>query len=97
MDGARERGEGGSERRRDGATQRGRGAREERVSKVDGEGGERQGRCPEEDAGQYTAHKTTHNVSLAIAPLVLQIQNCKRVYKLCIVKRRNVLFDRWMT
>ena len=27
----------------------------------------------------------------------LQIQNCKRVYKLCIVMCRNVLFDRWMT
>ena len=29
---------------------------------------------------QYTAHKTTHNTALAIATLVLQIQNyCKRV------------------
>ena len=28
---------------------------------------------------QYTAHKTTHNATLAIATLVLQIQNCKRV------------------
>ena len=46
---------------------------------------------------QYTAHKTTHNAALDIATLVLQIQNCKRVYKLCIVMRRNVLFDRWMT
>ena len=29
---------------------------------------------------QYTAHKTTHNAALAITTLVLQIQNCKRVY-----------------
>ena len=38
---------------------------------------------------QYTAHKTTHihNVALAIATLVLQIQICERVYKLCIVMR----------
>ena len=66
------------------------------MCKVDGEGGKRQGRCPEEDTGQYTAHKITHNAALAIATLVLQISNCKRVYKLCIVMRRNVLFDRWM-
>ena len=46
---------------------------------------------------EYTAHKTTHNTALAIATLVLQIQNCERVYKLCIVMCRNVLFDRWMT
>ena len=47
---------------------------------------------------QYTAHKTTHNAALAIASLLLQIQNyCKRVYKLCIVMCRNVLFYRWMT
>ena len=58
-------------------------------------GGKLQGRYPE-DTGQYTAYKTTHNAALAIATLVLQMQNCKRVYKLCIVMRRNVLFDRWM-
>ena len=107
MDGAMERREGGSELRREEATERGRGAREERGrkgdregareeqgrSEGDREGGKLQGRYPEEDTGQYTAHKTTHNVALAIAILV----NCKRVYQLCIVMRHNVLFDRWMT
>ena len=43
---------------------------------------------------QHTVHKTTHNAT--IAALFLQIQNCKRVFKLCIVMRRSVLFDRWM-
>ena len=28
---------------------------------------------------QYTAHKTTHNATLAIATLVLQLHNCKWV------------------
>ena len=28
---------------------------------------------------QYTPHKTTHNAALAIATLILQIKNCKRV------------------
>ena len=47
---------------------------------------------------QCTTLKPTHDAALAIATLVLQIQNyCKRVYKHCIVMRRNVLFDRWMT
>ena len=77
MDGARERGEGGSEQRREGATERG--AREECGRKGYREGGKLQGRYPEEDTGQYTAHKTTHSATLAIATLVLQIQNCKRV------------------
>ena len=66
MDGANERGEGGSERRREGATERGRGAREERGRKGDREGGKLQGRYPEEDTAQYTAHKTTHNAALPI-------------------------------
>ena len=63
------------------------------------EGGKLQGRYPEEDTDQYTVHisKTTHNAALVMATLLLQIQNCKRVYKLCIVMRRYVLFDRWMT
>ena len=39
MDEGRERGEGGSERRREGATERERGAREERGRKGDREGG----------------------------------------------------------
>ena len=45
---------------------------------------------------QYTAHKTTHNAALALETLVFKIKNGERVYKLCIVMRRNVLFDRWM-
>ena len=82
---------GGRELRREGATDRGRGARD---------GRKLQGRYPEEDTDQYmqyTAHKTAHNTARAIATLVLQKQNCKRIYKLCIAMRRNVLFDRWMT
>ena len=43
------------------------------------------GRYPEEDTGLYTAHKTTHNAALAIATMYYDLQNCKRVYKLCIV------------
>ena len=53
MDGAKERGQGGSERREEGATGRGRGEREERGRKGDGEGGKLQGRYPEEETGQY--------------------------------------------
>ena len=60
MDGARERGEGGSERRREGATERERGAREERGRKGDG-GGKLQGRYPEEDTGQYTIIYSAQN------------------------------------
>ena len=45
MDGARGRGDGGSERRREGATEGGRGAiREDRRRKGDREGGKLQGR-----------------------------------------------------
>ena len=55
MDGARERGEEGSERRRDpGATERGSGAREERGRKGYMEGGKLQGRYPDTGTGQYT-------------------------------------------
>ena len=100
MDGARERRE-GSKPRREGATERGRGAREERRRNGDREGGKLQGRYPAgADTGRYTVYSIqrtkTHNAALAIATLVLQIKNCKRVYKPCIVMRRNVLFDRWM-
>ena len=56
MDGAKERGDGRSERMEDGATERGRGEREERVRKGDREGRKLQGRYPEEDTGQYTAN-----------------------------------------
>ena len=55
MDGARERGEGGIDWRKEGATERGRGEREER-GKGDREGGKLQGRYPEEDTGQYTVY-----------------------------------------
>ena len=44
---------------------------------------------------QYTVYNIQY--TLTISTLVLQIPNCKRVYKLCIVMRRNVLFDRCMT
>ena len=46
---------------------------------------------------KYTAHITTHKAALACDTLVLQIKNGEWVYKLCILMRRNVLFDRWMT
>ena len=87
--------EGGSSGRR-----RGRGAREERGIKGDREGGKLQGTYPEEDTGQYTVYSARNNIQRGpcIATLVLQIQNnCKWVYTLCIVMRRNVLFDWWMT
>ena len=49
-------------------------------------------------------HKTTNNAALAIETLVgpiLQMKNSEQVGlyrpKLCIVMRRNVLFDRWRT
>ena len=70
MDGARGRGEGGSEWRREGATVRGRGA-------IKG-GPSEEGRYP---GGHwpiyYTVHKTTHNGTLAIEPLVEHITNWK--------------------
>ena len=88
MGGARERRGGGWK----GATERNIGARDGRGRKGDREGVPWGGPWP-----VYSAHNNTH-ATLAIATLVLQIQNnCKRVYKLCIVMRRNVLFDRWMT
>ena len=90
MDGARERGEGGSEQRR--GEQRSKGGR-----KGGRDGGKLQGRYPEEDTGQYTVHKSTHNEALALETLVLQMKNSEQVYKLCIMMRGNVLFDRWMT
>ena len=48
MDGAKERGQGGTE----GATERGRREREEHGRKGDREAGKLQGRYPEEDTGQ---------------------------------------------
>ena len=87
MDGARERGEGGSERS-NGAKERSVGGRE---------GGKLQGRYPEEDTGQYTAHKTRPNVVPYHCDFGITNTKLQRVYKLCIVMCRNVLFDRWMT
>ena len=65
MDGARERGEGGSERRKEGATERGRGAMDDRGKRGDIEGGKRQGMYymyPEEDTGQYTVYGAQNNM-----------------------------------
>ena len=45
----------------------------------------------------YTVHKTTLIAAIVCETLVLQDVNSERVYKLCIVMRRHVLFDRWMT
>ena len=49
----------------------------------DREGRTLQGRYSKEDTGQYTVYSaqnnTQRNAALAIAILVLQIQNCKRV------------------
>ena len=53
--------EGGSEQRREGAMERGRGAREERGRKGYRDGGKLQGRCPEEDTGQYTISSAQNN------------------------------------
>ena len=85
MDGARERGGEGAS----GVGREQRSEGEEQCRKGDREG-KLQGRYLDDDIGQYTAHKTTPNAALAIATLVLQIQNCKRVYKLCIGMRRNI-------
>ena len=59
MDGAREKGEGGSERRREG--QRGEGG--ELVRKRAEEGGKLQGTYPEEDTGPYTVYSAQNNTT----------------------------------
>ena len=83
-----ERGEGGSEWRKEGATKRGRGEREERGRKGDSEGG-LQGRYPEEDTGQYPAVIARNNT---------QRGPCHSDFGITgIVMRRNVLFDWLMT
>ena len=67
MDGERERGEGGNERRREGATERVGGAREERGRKGDRKGGKLQWMYHDEDTGQYIqyiTHITTQNAAL---------------------------------
>ena len=38
-----------------------------------------QGRYPEEDTGQYTVHKPSHNAALSIDTLLLQMKNCEQV------------------
>ena len=76
MDGARERKEGLSERRKEGA---GREGATERI--------EEQGRSEEASKGGRDTSEED---------LVLQVKNSELVYKLCIVMRRNVLFDRSM-
>ena len=44
-------------------------------------------------------HKPFHKAALGLETLVLQMKNSVTGinYKLCIVMRHNVLFDRWMT
>ena len=91
MYGARERGEEGSERRRNrarkGGSNGGRGARDGAKE----EGGSKRGR--------ETSRKVPrggHWPVLALDTLVLQMKNSEQVL-LCIVMRRNLLIDRWMT
>ena len=66
MDGARERGEGESERRREGATERGRGTgRSVRVREIGREGNVKGCTLVRTLANiRYTLHKTTHNTAL---------------------------------
>ena len=45
---------------------------------------------------QRTRQHTTRPLPLRLWYILLT-QNSKRVCKLCIVMRRNLLFDRWMT
>ena len=59
--------------------------------------GKFQGRYSEQDTSQYTVYNAQHTAALALETLVLQKKNSGRVYKLCIVMRRYVLFDKWMT
>ena len=73
IDGAKERGQGGSERREEGATQRGRGEGEERGRKGDREGGNLQGRYPEEDTGQYTLYSRESTKQHTTRPLPLRL------------------------
>ena len=66
----------GDERGREGGREgRREGGREERGREGGArEGGKCQGRYPEEDNGQYTVHKTTHNTALALETLVFQLK-----------------------
>ena len=76
MDGARERKEGISERRKEGA---GREGETERI--------EEQGRCEGSEQGRQ---------GYFLGGLGITSENSELVYKLCIVMRRNVLYDRSM-
>ena len=85
MDRARKRGEEGSERRREEASGGGRVQRSEgEVQQGAGRKGVRegvklQGMYPDEDTGQYTLLKTTHNAALALETLVLGMKNSEKV------------------
>ena len=91
MGGAKERGQGVSERMEEGAMERGRGEREERGRKGDREGGKLQGKFPEEDTGQYTVYSRERTKQHTKRPLLL------RLWYYGFVMHCNVLFDRWMT
>ena len=100
MDGAMEREEGGSERRREGTPERGRGTGRSEGGKEIGMEVNFKG-CTlvwTLTNIQYTLLKTTHNAALAHASLVLGMIHSEHVglFILCIVMRRSVLFDRWM-
>ena len=105
---SREREEVESETRKDGATERG----QERGRKGYVEGGKLQGMYPEEDTGQTTRNEALAFETLVLKiknnePVfylykyiciqrnIVKIDSI--VFKLCIVMRSNVLFDRWMT
>ena len=73
MDGEIERGEGGSERRKEAATERGRGERKECGRKGDTEGGKLQGRYSEDDTGQYTLYSRERTKQHTTRPLPLRL------------------------
>ena len=73
MEVAKERGEGGSEWRREGATGRERGAREERGRNGDKEGWKLQGRYHKEDTGQYTVYSRERTKQHTTRPLPLRL------------------------
>ena len=72
------------------------GRRRARDKKEQPSEGEEQGRSEgrREQGRQENFKGCTLRVLLKMS--VLQMKNSEMVYKLCIVMRRNVLFDRWM-
>ena len=70
-DGREEASGGGGRVQRNGARER---YMEDQGKKGDREGGKRQGMYPDEDTDQYTGHKTTHNATLALETLVLEMK-----------------------